>query len=364
LVRDKKPLVKMRTRRSVQPKKNGYMVTIREVGRLAGVSVATASRVLSNSGYPVSSGARDRVLDASQRLNYHPNALARSLHRNHTKTIGILVHLIVDPYLNAIATSVATAAQNAGYLPFICSTGFRTEDEEKFAKELLSHRVAGIVVIGGGHGGHEEHLDRIVRHGTPLVCVGRRNVMAPVVEPDEAGGMRAAVRHLLELGHSKIGLIAGLTSFGAALERRRGYEDAIVEAGQRDGRVALRDDWIFQGDFTTESGRQFALRFAQLKERPTAVVAANDLMALGFCKQVQKLGYRVPHDVSVIGFTDMPVAEHSNPPLTTVAIPKDQLGRLAAELLLDLVDRKFQGISNTTLPTELIVRESSAPPPR
>lgn len=333
------------------------MATIKDVGRLAGVSVATASRVISNADYPVREETRQRVREAAKTLNYHPNALAISLQKNESKTIGILVHRVVDAYLHTIAMAVAEVAQDAGYLPFICNTGLSREDEKRFAMELLSHQVAGIVIVGGGHFGHEEHLDGILRRGTPLVCVGRRNLMAPIVEPDEAGGMHQAIDHLIQLGHRKIGLIAGLPDFHAARERKRGYQEALHENG-----IEIRKDCIFQGDFTIQSGQHVGSIFVGLEDRPSAIVAANDLMAVGFCQELQKRGIPIPKQVSVVGFTDVPIAEYVNPPLTSVRIPKEELGREAARILLRMIDKNFEGIANKVVPTQLVLRASVSSP--
>lgn len=329
----------------------GGSVTIRDVARLAGVSPATVSRVLSGSGHPVREATRRRVLEAAERLAYYPNHLARSLLRRQTGVVGLLVPDVSNPYYGAILRGVEDVAHQHGLTVMLCNTDRDPAKQRRYLRTLLEYRVDGVVVAGGTV--TPEDL-RMVDRRVPLVAVGRHPADVPCVRVDNVKAGRQACRHLLELGHRQVGCLAGPPASLTSRDRVQGYREALRQAG-----VQPREEWVVWSEFTAQGGYR-AARELLSRCRVTAVVAGNDQMALGAVRALWELGLRVPRDVSVVGFDDTAVAAVSVPALTTVAVPTYELGRRTLELLLGL--RTGRCPRPLVLSTELRVRESTAPP--
>lgn len=328
------------------------MPTIRDVARAAGVSPATVSRALNGSGY-VSPETRQRVLDAAARLGFTPSYIARSLVRKATRTLGLLVPDITNPYFPAIARGVEDAAARAGYSVVLCNTDGDPDHEEDYIQFLRERQVDGLVLIASS-----PRAGELVARGDapPVVFVDRvpPGARADVVVVDNRRGMLEATRHLLALGHRRIGFVAGRVGSGTAEERLAGYLAALGEAG-----IAPDSRYIAPGDFTFQGGYQAARGLLSLPDRPTAVVAANDLMAVGVCRAALEAGLRIPRDLAVVGYDDIPMAELIHPPLTTVAQPTYQMGELAARLLMERLEgRAGPEPRRVVLEARLVVRES------
>jgi LacI family transcriptional regulator len=327
-------------------------VTIREVARAAGVSVATVSRVFNDSA-PVDADTRKRVRDVAQRLRYVPNAAARSLITRTTATVGIVLPELYGEFFSEVIRGIDQAARRHGY-HLLVSSSHSDRSEAMAALRSMRGRVDGLIVMSPDL----EPLSLIgeLPQSQAVVLLNRavRGTAVDSVTIDNFGGAMAMVRHLIEHGHRAIALVNGASGNQDARERLRGYAGALREAG-----IARRQRWELPGDFTEAAGHDAARKFLGMRSPPTAIFAANDSMALGALSAIREAGLRVPQDVAVAGFDDIPIARYANPPLSSVHVPISELGTRAMEKLLQAVKG---GASHTrrqdTLGTSLMIRES------
>jgi LacI family transcriptional regulator len=330
----------------------GASATILDVAGRAGVSAATASRVLSGSAHAVSVGTRRRVLAAARGLGYLPNMLARSLLTRETSAVGVLVPDVSNPYYAVILRGIEDAAGETGRAVILCNTDRRPDKLRSYLRTLLERRVDGLIVAGGAiRRADLAHL----RGAPPVVVVGRHDVPFPSVRVDNVRAAMAATRHLIDLGHRRIACLAGPPASSTAVDRLAGYRRALLSSG-----LAVRPDDVVTAEFSLDGGRRGAERLYARDDPPTAVVAGSDQMAIGVLRALHERGLRVPDDVSVVGFDDSPLAACTIPALTSVAIPMYEIGRGAMGLLL----RLLQGgrAASVAMPAELRVRETTAPP--
>jgi LacI family transcriptional regulator len=333
-------------------------VSIRDVAAAAGVSVATVSRVLSpaTAHVPMRKETRDRVERAIDQLGYRPNDLARALLQRRTAAIGLVVPDISNPYYPPLVRGVEDVASSHHYRVVLCNTDRDPAKITGYLDTLIKTRVDGIVVAGGGWADVPDRTAVLGTYGTGLVAVGRHLTAHPSVRIDNVAASRAAAEHLLGLGHRRIAFLGGPSSSTTVQDRAQGYRDALKIAGLDEQAAAVR-----YGEFAEESGYALTSELLGTSSPPTALLCANDRIALGAYAAAADAGRRVPHDVSVVGFDDTPIARYVRPTLTTVAIPTYEIGSAAMELLL----AQFEGdtpASLTTLPTRLVVRDSAAPP--
>lgn len=340
--------------------------SIVDVAQRAGVSVATASRVMSNSSYPVSERSRQKVLSAAAELNYTPNSLARGLRMQRSRLIAVMVGDNTDPYFAEITRGVEEVARERGYLTIMCNAERDPERELAYVRSLQDYRIDGIIFAGGGLNipGHTEQLELLAqqmrKRGGEIVTLSQHTLHVPSLQADNFEGARSMTARLLELGHRRIAFVAGPADLLVANARLQGYMSALVEAG-----LAVNPLWLVPGNFTRQGGEQAALRIAHLPpdQQPTAIFAANDETAFGVLQTLARLGRRVPADFSVCGFGDLPVAQLLKPALTSVHIPLRQLGRAGARRLLALLDNQ-EVPALEILPTTIVERESTATPSR
>lgn len=338
--------------------------SIIDVAQRAGVSVATASRVMSRSSYPVSETTRQKVLNAAEALNYTPNPLARGLRTQHSCLIAVVVGDNADPYFAEITRGVEEIANEHNYLTIICNAGRDPEKELHYLRSLQDYRIDGIIFAVGGLNipGHIEQLNEIaqqmLRRGAQIVTLSQHTLRVPSIQADNFGGARQMTVRLLEMGHRRIAFVAGPADLLSAHVRLQGYMSALIEEGYE-----VDPTLILPGNFTRQSGEQAAYRITQLppEQQPTAIFAANDEAALGVLHGLARQGRRVPADFSVCGFGDLPVAHLVMPALTTVHIHLRRLGRAGAISLLALLDGK-EVPTLEVLPTMIIMRETVAPP--
>jgi LacI family transcriptional regulator len=337
------------------------VASLREIAEVAGVSVATASRVLSGSSHPVSEETRERVHQAADAFGFHPNMLARALITKRSHTMAVIVHDISDPYFSEIVRGLEDTAHLHRYQLFISSSDRDPERELSYVRAFLSHRVDAIVFAGGGFADdrYRRELDGLLtpfREGNAVVRLSPHEDGEPFLSPDNHGGAEAMTRHLLGLGHRTIGFIEGPPAFPPSLERLEGYRSAL-----RGARIGPDDALVVTGHFTENGGARAAA--ALLRRRPdlTALFAANDQMALGALRELKRREVDVPGDVSLAGFDDIRMATHLHPSLTTVRVPMYELGREGFFLAL----RVLAGERPATrrLPVDLQVRESTGLPP-
>lgn len=326
--------------------------TILDVAGRARVSVATVSRVMTGSSHSVSAVTRRRVLAAAHELGYLPNMLARSLLTRETSAIGVLVPDVSNPYYAMVLRGIEDAAGRSRRAVILCNTDRRRDKQQAYLQTLLERRVDGLIVTGGTF--TREDVAR-VRAMPPVVLIGRHDAPFPSVRVDNVGAGVAATRHLIELGHRRIACLAGPPTSLTALDRLEGYRRALAESG-----VAPRADDVVAAEFSLEGGRLGIVRLFASAHPPTAVVASSDQIAMGALRGLSEAGLGVPGDVSVVGFDDSPLASFTIPALTSIAIPLYQIGRHAMDLLLQVLAGE-RGIS-VLLPTELRVRETTAPP--
>jgi LacI family transcriptional regulator len=340
------------------------MTSIVQVAELAGVSIATASRVISKSNYPVNIKTRERVLAAAAELNYTPNALARGMKTQHSNMLGIIVGDNTDPYYAEIVRGVEDVANENGYLTIVCNTDRQPDKELKYLRTLRDFRPSGIIFAGGGlsEPGYPEKLAEKVREltgrGTAVITLAQHTLRVPSYQPDNFDGARQMVNILTGLGHRRIAFVTGPSNLIVANIRLQGYMAGLIEAG-----LSLNPNLLLPGDFSLASGEQAVRGLAYLPphERPTAIFAANDETAFGVMMGLRQLGWQVPQDVSVCGFGDLPVAQAVNPTLTTVHIDLRELGRNGTLKALALL--KNEAVANLEIaPVSIIERESTAPP--
>ncbi len=322
-------------------------VTIRDVAARAGVSVATVSRVLNRTG-PVRESTSQRVLAVAEDLRYVPHAGARSLSTRSTNTIGVVLPDLHGEFFSEVIRGIDVTARRSGY-HLLVSGSHSDRAEMRAVLHLLRGRVDGLIVMSPDL--DPSALVTDLPYGLPLVLLNSSVAGHPSITIDNAGGAGAVVRHLAALGHQRIAFICGPEQNADAEERKRGYREALRNAGIEPDRSLE-----FAGTFTEESGYEAAKNVVAFSPRPTAVFASNDAMAIGALSALSEVGLRVPDDIALVGFDDIPIARFLAPPLTTVKVPIAELGRCGFRLLLD--SSKQQSDKPAKLETTLIVRRS------
>lgn len=291
------------------------MASIKDVAAAAGVSVATVSRVL-NDHPSVSPAARATVLAAVETLGYRPNAVARSLRTDQTRTLGLVISDVLNPYFTELARSVEEEARALGYSVIIGNADERPELQDHHVRTLLDRRIDGLLV-SPTDGGSPLMLDA-ARAGTAMVFVDRwiPGMDVPVVRADGRAAIHDLVTHLHTLGHRRLAIIAGPAATTTGSERVAAFREALQEYG-----LPLPDAYIGQGDFQAASGRRVTEEFLDLPEPPEVVFAADNLMALGALDAIRARGMRVPDDIALAAFDDIAWFVHTDPPITAIAQP-------------------------------------------
>jgi LacI family repressor for deo operon, udp, cdd, tsx, nupC, and nupG len=328
--------------------------TIKDVAQDLGMSVATVSRALSHPDL-LRPETRERVMSAVERLGYRPNLMARSLRQGLANAILFVAPNLSPFFLEIFAGAEAVTRGSQFSLLFGNSNG-DPQAVQHFFDQIAGGKADGIILLTGV--APEAYVSG-KRQLPPLVTVLERlpATTVPVVHTDHHAGAEDAVRHLIDLGHRRIAHIAGLRRVPTAIRRLEGYRAALLASG-----LPAPAELIEAGDFTMSSGAAAMSRLMALAQPPTAVFCSNDEMAYGAIRAVDKMGLSVPQDVSVVGFDGQNFAEFYNPPLTTVDVPRHELGRRAAQELIDQLAGRDVA-REVVLPTRLVIRESTAPPP-
>lgn len=327
-------------------------VTIRDVARAAGVSVATVSRVL-NGKSSVTEATQERVRAAIRELEYVPHGGARSLTTRRTHVVGVVLPEMVGAFFSEIIRGIDRIARPEGY--HVLVSGSHSEAAETQAVLRALHgQVDGLILMFPGPG--IESLDRSLPPQTPVLLLhGAGETGRPTLRVDNRRGARMAVEHLLDLGHRRIALIGGPEGNADAEERRAGYREALAGRG-----LTPEAPFELPGDFREESGFAAAARLAGLEPRPSAVFAANDAMAIGCLAGLRAAGLGVPADLSLVGFDDVPTARYLTPALTTVRVPIAEIGSRAMERMLAMVfGRDDPGEHHEVVVPTLSIREST-----
>jgi LacI family transcriptional regulator, repressor for deo operon, udp, cdd, tsx, nupC, and nupG len=326
-------------------------VTMDDVAKKACVSKATVSRVYTDPD-KVSLKKREKVFRAIEELNYQPNALARNLRRLQTNTILVIIPTIVNTFFTFILKSIQDVAFENNYQVLLGDTNRSPEREEQYLYFLQQKLVDGVILLFPRL--NHSLIEEIVENH-PVVIVGDAlfNKKIPTVTNDTCLSTKVATEHLIKLGHSRIAYFSGPLNFALSHDRKKGYYLAMEKHG-----LKIDESLIFEGDFYLQSGYELALEMLSLPNSPTALVAGSDEMAIGAIKAARELGKAVPRDLAVIGFDDIKMASICEPPLSTMAQPKDSLGRISTEMLLALIKGEAIKEHFVLLYDELVIRES------
>lgn len=346
---------------------NGKPATLADVAREAGVVAMTASRAINDSGY-VSDEVRVRVLKAARRLHYRPNILARQLKLRRLNTVGVVLPDVSNPFSTELLEGMKSVLDQKGYTAFVTTTGRRIDREVSGLRALVEHRVDGLLIATRGTRIGDALVRDLARHGPPIVTIGRPidGIAVDCVTADHWQGAFDAVSHLIRLGHTRIGFIGISHHDRHTLRRFQGYEDALAANGIKPIARYVAGPSIAPAFATQEDGHTAMMQLLELKRPPTAFFARNDFAAIGALRAAHEAGLRVPEDVAIAGFDDIPLAAYTTPTLTTVQQPIAEQGQIAARLLLDRIEGAA-GKKNVLhcIKCQLIVRESTVGcPPR
>ena len=326
-------------------------IRIKEVAKLARVSTATVSHVINKTRY-VSDATKRKVLNAIERAGYTPNIHARNLASGQSRTLGLIISDITNPFFPDLVKSVQERALELGYDVIVLNTNYEPERDARYVQRLLELRVRGVMILTT-----EMDLSVIERLSSREIAVvfldiGKVGAHTHNIRIDYEKGVHEAVEHLLKLGHRQIAFISGPIRFKSAQLRRQAFIETM-----KSHRASLHTEpLIFEGDFRLESGEQVVREMLKLKSRPTAMLAANDLMAVGALRELRRAGLQVPKDVSVVGCDDIALAKLTDPQLTTIRIPRGEIGTAAVEAVLQTDSTEGREIK---ISTQLICRQST-----
>ncbi|MAU10609.1 MAG: LacI family transcriptional regulator [Anaerolineaceae bacterium] len=332
------------------------MANIRDVARKAGVAPITVSRVINDSEY-VSAEVRSRVEKAIAELNYVPNRLGPSMRSKRSNTIGLIVTDITNPFWTTVVRGVEDAAYKAGYHLFLCNSDESLEKELEYTELLLSRQVDGFLIAPANTS--SDSLEVIQKQKKPIVLLDRRinNPDIDVVRGDSERGAYLLTKYLIDLKHEKIVLLNGSQTVSTAIDRAEGYRRAMTEAGLEENTN------IFWGEFNHDSGYLMALEALQGETRPTAIIAANNFIAIGAIRVLDNFELSIPEDISLAVFDGLPEAIAVRPFLTAIAQPTYEMGLMAANILFERLNNPSKtDVKKIILPFELKIRSSSGPP--
>lgn len=327
-------------------------VSITDVAKAAGFSIATVSRVLNGTDYPLADETRYKVLEVAKQLGYRPNLIARSLRTEQTSTIGIIVENILSPFIPSIIRGIHDRLKEYDYLSIILNSDYDQAIEADAIERLGMRQIDGIIFVES-HIRSSTEVSALINK--PHLFVHRlfNSLGVNSVVPDDRYGASLAVRHLVGLGHRRIAFINGPEGWDAAVNRFAGYQDELIASG-----IPIDSTLIYRGDWQVQSGYRLAQQLLALPERPTAVFAANDLMALGVIYAAQEVGLSVPEDIALVGYDDRDFTGFMRPALTTIQMPCERMGQVAADSLLRLIRGEIEVVEPTLIQGSLIVRRS------
>ena len=334
------------------------VATIKDVAKRASVSVGTVSNVLAGS-MTVGALVRARVEAAITQLDYHPNQVARSLKVKTTKRLGLVVSDITNPFFAQVLRGAEDCALANGYVLITLNSDDKVEREKKILAVLRSSRVDGILLVVAPNAGDSTHISNMLKSGIPIVCLDRvdENIPLDCVSVNNIDASQMCVRHLIQQGHRRIGIITGSPTLQPSRERLQGYLAALKEAA-----ITVESGLIKEGDFHQTSGYLLGKELLLVHRRPTAVFVSNGMMTIGFIHALNEVRLRCPDDIAVASFDDLPLAEAFHPQITVVSQPAYQIGHDGAQLLIDRLQRKISSQHPVAirLNPELKIRESTS----
>lgn len=331
--------------------------TLKDVSVRANVSASTVSRALSHPDM-VAAKTLARVLKAARELNYHPNEMARGLRKKSSQAVGLIIADILNPFYARVAKGVEDAIYQQGYNLFLCSTNEDSERERRSLQVLIRQQVQGLIIVPTEE--TRKNLKKFSRLAIVEVDRVSGHTEAHAVLSENLGGAKAAVQHLIALGHKRIATVTGRQSVTTGAERLEGYLQAMREAG-----LAVNEAWVvLSHDHAEKGGYDAALQLFNVPENlhPTAVLVFNNESTAGALKVLREKGLLIPRDVSIIGFDDSRWAQLMEPPLTVIAQPAYDLGYLAGQRLFSLIEGRHVEGNRLRLPAQLTIRSSTAPP--
>ena len=334
--------------------KKATYATILDVARLAGVSKSTASKALNNQNY-VSEETRQRVFDAARKLNFSPNQVAQSLKRKRTFTIGLITDDLEGLFTTSMLRGVEEAVSSKHFNVILCNSFGDAAREKAHLEMLLTRQIDGIILLSG-YRVRERGAPALELDDIPVLYLYQYThaVPAPCVLPDDFGGAVLGTQHLISTGRQRIAFINGPAHYEATHQRLDGYRHALEAAGLRFNPALVVTTRKWHQNYGYDAARELMA----LPEPPDALFCASDSLAFGALDALHRLGYAIPDDVAVVGFDNRPYAAHQRPPLTTVALPLVEMGRLAGNLLLQAIHQGKEAAALYRVPCELIVRQS------
>ena len=331
--------------------------TIKDVARLAKVSHTTVSRAL-NDRPRVSRRTKDRILSIVKKLNYQPNVAARSLKVRRTKTLGLVITTIINPFYPELAQGIENTARDMGYNIILCSTNYDIDLEKRYIDMLRGKGVDGIIFTSTHV--QDPNIEGLINEKFPIILVNRKILDQSVINQvdyvvvDNVRGGFIAVEHLIKMGHERIGIISGLPQSSASVERLEGARRAVADHG-----LHIEAGLIVEGDFLQHSGFEAARKFCAMESRPAAVFAVNDYMALGAMEWFIEEGLQVPEDIALIGFNDIEISRMRTIELTTIGQKTYEMGSIAVRTLVEKIEGGGHGVfRQIILEPELVIRES------
>lgn len=334
-------------------------VTIRDIAKYAGVSPATVSRVMNNTAN-VSEATRIKVLEAIEKHNYSPNILAQGLSNNESNTIGVVVPDVTNPFFGEVIKGISEIVDKNNLSMILCDTDENPKKEERHLINLKSHKIKGLIITPTSDTNefNSHYLNLLRNMGIPIALIDRdvRDSNFDGVFIDNIKGSFDATMALIKNGHEKIALIAGPDNSKPGRDRRRGYVKALRAAG-----IPIDEGLVFKGDFKLESGYELTKDILKMKDRPTAIFSSNNMMTLGCIKALNKKGYRISQDISLISFDEIETLNIVGVKLSVVKRPTKEMGTIAMEMLMKRLNKKDNSthdMRRVNLVPELILRGS------
>jgi len=332
-------------------------LTLVDIAKMANVSKMTVSRVLSGKG-PVAAKTKAHILKIVDELNYQPNLIARSLASKQTMILGIIIpkieHMLLDNYIAQVISGITDIAMQNNYRIMLCPFEPEQQHKSEYMNIARSKLITGMILVKTKY--DDPNITDLADHGFPFVLVNHKKYSKKInfVDSRNIEGAKIAVNYLYEKGHKEIAFVAGSMDETNGKDRYKGYVDAMKKLG-----LPFRPEWVVNGDFNKEKAYIEAKKLIKPGKKPTAIFCSDDYMALGVIQHIKEVGLTVPDDIAIIGFDDIELASYTKPALTTIRQPIYDLGKTAAEILLNLIDNKTTSPVHKLLNVELVKRESA-----
>jgi len=333
-------------------------VTIKEIAKEAGLSPSTVGRAIGKYGY-VSEQTRSKVLKIARKIDYSSNVLAKNFRQQRVNTIALIIPNVINPFYTAVARGVEDEARKKRFKVFFCSTDEDPDTEREYIDDLIQRRVEGFIIAPSAGGG--KHLFDIQGGKIHYVVVDRvvENLKADVIQSDNVDGAYKLAKHLIQLGHRRIGIINGAMQTSVAMDRFTGFKKALLESN-----IPIVDALTKGDDWKMESGYKYTMELLNSEFLPTAIFAANNILSIGVLRALREKALKVPEDISVVCFDDVPMASLIYPFLTVVAQSPYTMGKLATQILLERISGQTQSSQHQhiMLKPSIVIRKSSGPP--